>query len=196
MNKKQQFDRSDRKDQQEEDYFNTIDEESPQTRPNYDHSGSDSDEVDPLDAFMEGCEQEALHDLKETYEKTLALKKEPLPTLYEEVPKNKQLDNEFMDEGDPTAEYMEAFQLREKQKAIGSSRNTYFIDQGYGGEEFIDEEGDLDYEAIHDAKKKKKFTDMEELDHKKIQYNKVRNNFYEEHEDISKLTDQEISELR
>ena len=121
--RRHQLDRSDTKDQLEEDYFNAIDEESPKVKQNYGRkdsdSDSDSDEVDPLDAFMEDCEQEALHDLKETYEKTLALKNEPQKTLYEDISDQRQQENEFMDDNDPTAEYMEAFQDREKQKAVG-----------------------------------------------------------------------------
>lgn len=195
MNRRDQFSRSDTKDQQEEDYFNAVDEESPGNKQSYNKSDEDSDEVDPLDAFMEDCEQEALHDLKETYEKTLALKKEPLTTLYEEIPSAKQED-EFMDENDPTAEYMEAFKQKERQKAIGMHLKSKFVEQGYGGEEFVDDEGELDYQAIHEAKKKKKFTDIEELDHKKIKYNRVKNNFYEEHEDVSNLTEKEVAELR
>lgn len=77
-------------------------------------NNEEEDEVDPLDAFMADIEQEAIADLKQTYEKTQLAKNSlitPDPQL--------QVD-EFQDYDDPNEDFMEEVQKRALQNIHGN----------------------------------------------------------------------------
>lgn len=64
--------------------------------------------------------------------------------------------------------------------------------------DFLDSDGEIDYDAIRHAKKKddKKFTDIKELDHDTMGYKKFRKDFYFEAPEIANLSPQEVKDIR
>lgn len=55
---------------------------------------------------------------------------------------------------------------------------------------------ELDTEAMHEFKKKQKFSLLEALDHKKIDYSKFRKDFYLEDEAVANMSDTMVAALR
>ncbi|CRK90017.1 CLUMA_CG003742, isoform A [Clunio marinus] len=133
---------------------------------------SDSDEEDPLDAFMAGLEK------AESKEKQM---KESLPTSSTSIPSNKgvRADIDDMDDEESYYKYME-----DNPMAGVTEENS-------GDELEYDEDGN----PI--APSKKRFIDpLPSIDHSEIEYQHFEKNFYVIHEEIAKLTKNQKDELR
>ena len=65
-------------------------------------------------------------------------------------------------------------------------------------EEFIDSDGEVDYEAIKKIKKRdvEKFTDMKEMDHKEQKYTQFSKQFYTEDEGVKRMSRADVDARR
>lgn len=131
---------------------------------------SDSEEEDPLDAFMAGLEK------AETKQKQI---KESLPSAPAAPNKGVRADIDDMDDEESYYKYME------------DNPMAGVLDEGSGDELEYDEDGN----PI--APSKKRFIDpLPTIDHTEIEYKPFEKNFYVLHEEIAKLTKVQKDELR
>uniref|UniRef100_A0A0K0EJT5 RNA helicase n=1 Tax=Strongyloides stercoralis TaxID=6248 RepID=A0A0K0EJT5_STRER len=135
----------------------------------------DDEEEDPLDAFMAGITEQAAKDVKESEEKS----------------KNILENNEASSSSGNTNYRMDIEEEEDSEEAYFKYLKKY--------ESQMDKE-DTFYEYDEDgniiATHKKEMELLEPIDHSLIDYKPFISNIYEEHEDISKLTPNEIYELR
>lgn len=135
---------------------------------------SDSDEEDPLDAFMAGLEKEETK-AKEVKEKL------PVASTSAPIPQNKgvRVDIDDMDDEESYYQYME------------DNPMAGVADENSGDE--------LEYDADGNpiAPSKKRFIDpLPPIDHSEIDYKPFEKNFYVIHEEIAKMTKVQKDELR
>jgi ATP-dependent RNA helicase DDX42 len=131
----------------------------------------DSDEEDPLDAFMAGLEKE----------ETKAKEKLPVASTSAPVPQKKgvRADIDDMDDEESYYQYME------------DNPMAGVADENSGDE--------LEYDADGNpiAPSKKRFIDpLPPIDHSEIEYKQFEKNFYVLHEEIAKMTKVQKDELR
>lgn len=143
------------------------------------NTGGGDDEIDPLDAFMEGIHEEM---------------KAPLPS------KPKEKAEKYMDdeEDDP----MESF-LRAK-KDVGLTLASEALHAGYDSDEEVYaaakaiDAGMVEYDSDDNPilLDKKKIEPIPALDHSSIDYEPFNKDFYEEKPSISGMTEQDVSDYR
>ncbi|CAL1377930.1 unnamed protein product [Linum trigynum] len=139
----------------------------------------DEEEIDPLDAFMEGIHEE--------------MKAAPPPKPKEKVDKYR--DDE---EDDP----MESF-LRAK-KDVGLTLAADALNAGYNSDEEVYaaakavDAGLLDYDSDDNpvVVDKKKIEPIAALDHSSVDYEPFNKDFYEENQSIAAMSEQEVAEYR
>ncbi|CAI9767865.1 unnamed protein product [Fraxinus pennsylvanica] len=144
-----------------------------------DGAGGGDDEIDPLDAFMEGIHEE--------------MRAAPQPKAKEKLDKYK--DDE---EEDP----MESF-LRAK-KDVGLQLAADALQAGYNSDEEVYaaakavDAGMLEYDSDDNpiVLDKKKIEPIPALDHSLIDYEPFNKDFYEETPSISGMSDQDVSEYK
>ncbi|CAF4931584.1 unnamed protein product [Pieris macdunnoughi] len=138
--------------------------------PTNDMAKENNDEVDPLDAYMAGLEQQAAKDLMTS--------KENEATGKGDVARGTRGDIDDMDDEESYYKYMEDNPLTA-------------ADDGSDVEIEYDEDGN----PIPPPKKK--FIDpLPPIDHSEIRYETFEKNFYTPHEDIEKLTNEQVEELK
>lgn len=163
----------------DDDYFDDDGDEAPEENLEYipaagspaNKQQSDSDEEDPLDAFMAGLEKE----------KAESKAKAKQPAASSSVPENKgvRADIDDMDDEESYYQYME------------DNPMAGVADENSGDELEYDEDGN----PIAPAKKR--FIDpLPSIDHSEIEYKPFEKNFYVVHEEIAKLTKVQKDELR
>ncbi|KAJ0052576.1 hypothetical protein Pint_00850 [Pistacia integerrima] len=143
-------------------------------------NGAGNDEIDPLDAFMEGIHEE--------------MKAAPPPKPKEKLERYK--DDE--DEDDP----MESF-LRAK-KDVGLTLAADALRAGYDSDEEVYaaakavDAGMLDYDSDDNpiVVEKKRIEPIPPLDHSSIDYEPFSKDFYEESASISGMTEQDVAEYK
>ncbi|KFM65708.1 ATP-dependent RNA helicase DDX42, partial [Stegodyphus mimosarum] len=129
---------------------------------------SDSEE-DPLDAFMAGLQGQVERE-NEHLEK-MQKKKEEMKGIRDDI------ENEDDEE----------------------SYYRYMEENPTAGQEKEESEGELEYDEDGNpiAPAKSKYIDpLPQIDHSEIEYHDFEKNFYEEHEEISKLSPEEVEQLR
>ncbi|KGN52865.1 DEAD-box ATP-dependent RNA helicase 24 [Cucumis sativus] len=142
-------------------------------------SGAEEEEIDPLDAFMEGIHEE--------------MKAPPPPKPKEKVDKYRDDDEE-----DP----MESF-LRAK-KDVGLTLAADALHAGYDSDEEVYaaakavDAGMVEYDSDDNMLivEKKKIEPIPSLDHSSIDYEPFNKDFYEEKASISGMSEEEVSEYR
>ncbi len=133
-------------------------------------TNADSDDEDPLDAFMAGLEQQAKKDVEKvkTQESVSAM-----------PDKGKRADIDDEDDEESYYRYME------------ENPTAGLLDENSGDELEYDEDGN----PI--APMSKKFIDpLPPIDHSEIEYKPFEKNFYQAHEEISTLSRNQINDLR
>lgn len=132
-------------------------------------SRADDDDEDPLDAYMAGLEQQAARDLVTSKENAASGKDSVRGTRG---------DIDDMDDEESYYKYME-------ENPLNNADDTSDVEIEY------DEDGNPLAPA------KKKFIDpLPPIDHSEIDYEPFEKNFYTPHEDIEKLTHQQVEELK
>ncbi|CAN0878276.1 DEAD-box ATP-dependent RNA helicase 24 [Linum grandiflorum] len=157
----------------------TSDGEHDESNNNNNAGGVEEDEVDPLDAFMEGIHEE--------------MKAAPPPKAKEKVDKYRD------DEED---DHMESF-LRAK-KDVGLTLAADALNAGYNSDEEVYaaakavDAGLLDYDSDDNpvVVDKKKIEPLVALDHSSVDYEPFSKDFYDEKESISGMSEQEVAEYR
>jgi len=130
-------------------------------------SGGEVDEIDPLDAFMEGIHQE--------------MKSAPPPKPKEKLERYKD------DDDDPVESYLKA------KKDLGLTLAADALNAGYNSDEEVYaaakavDAGMLDYDSDDNpiVVDKRKIEPITALDHSSIDYEPINKDFYEELESIS-----------
>ncbi|KAB2015762.1 hypothetical protein ERO13_D08G050600v2 [Gossypium hirsutum] len=148
--------------------------------PTSNGNGGEDDEIDPLDAFMQGIEED--------------LKAKPPPKPKEKAERYK----EDEDEDDP----VESF-LRSK-KDVGLTLAADALRAGYDSDEEVYaaakavDAGLLEYDSDDNpvVVDKKKIEPIPALDHSSIEYEPFNKDFYEEKASISGMSEQEVAEYR
>ncbi|XP_069110146.1 LOW QUALITY PROTEIN: ATP-dependent RNA helicase DDX42-like [Argopecten irradians] len=168
-----------RRARNEDEYFDDDDEEGDleyQPAPgspgadDKNKDGSDSD--DPLDAFMADIEAEVKGKMKEGKE-------------HKEKPKEKKKDKGVRDDIENEDVQEAFFRYMEENPMAG-----VILDEDETGIEY-----DADGNPII-PEKNKMIDPLPPIDHTEIDYKKFEKNFYQEHEEISKLTQSQVDELR
>jgi hypothetical protein len=163
----------------DDDYFD--DDEAPEENLEYipaagspaNKQQSDSDEEDPLDAFMAGLEK------AESKAKEIKAKQPAASTSSQSQNKGVRADIDDMDDEESYYQYME------------DNPMAGVADENSGDELEYDEDGN----PIAPAKKR--FIDpLPPIDHSEIEYKTFEKNFYVIHEEIAKLTKVQKDELR
>ncbi|KAH9632877.1 hypothetical protein HF086_002699 [Spodoptera exigua] len=130
----------------------------------------EEDEEDPLDAYMAGLEQQAAKDLVASKENAASGKGDS--------GRGTRGDIDEMDDEESYYKYMEDNPLNQ-------------------GDDGSDMEIEYDEDGNPIAPPKKKFIDpLPPIDHSEIEYEPFEKNFYTPHEDIEKLTPQQVEELK
>lgn len=156
----------------EDDYFNDDEEDEQQAAAK---NESDEEEIDPLDAFMEGLQQEVKRDEKKNKStQQPAGKKEAI--RYD-------IDQEDVEES--YYKYME----ENPTAGLGSLPSA-------GDDENEEEIMDYDADGNPIYKKTKYIDPLPPVDHSQITYPSFSKNFYIEHEDIAKLGYLQVKDLR
>ncbi|KAM3957147.1 ATP-dependent RNA helicase DDX42 [Aphomia sociella] len=133
-------------------------------------SKADDDEEDPLDAYMAGLEQQAAKDMVASKENAASGKGDS--------GRGTRGDIDEMDDEESYYKYMEENPLNQ-------------------GDDGSDVEVEYDEEGNPIAPPKKKYIDpLPPIDHSEIEYEPFEKNFYTPHEDIEKLTPQQVEELK
>ncbi|XP_065434102.1 ATP-dependent RNA helicase DDX42 isoform X2 [Chrysemys picta bellii] len=158
---------------EEEDSSNVdlpyIPAENSPTRQQFNSKSGDSDsEDDPLEAFMAEVEDQAARDMKRLEEKD------------KERKNTKGIRDDIEEEDDQEAYF------------------RYMAENPTAGVVPEEEEDNLEYDSDGNpiAPSKKVIDPLPPIDHSEIEYPPFEKNFYEEHEEISSLTPQQIVELR
>lgn len=160
----------------EEEYFEDEEEQSTQKleyipapgSPSYQGGNQSDDEEDPLDAFMAGIEKQVK-------------KEQGVKVTNKEKEKDKGLRFDI-DEEDNEESY---YRYMEENPLAGVK----------------DEESDAEIEYDEDGNpipppKKKEIDPLPPIDHSTIKYEDFEKNFYQVHEEIAKLTSEQVNELR
>ncbi|CAH2057645.1 unnamed protein product [Thlaspi arvense] len=142
-------------------------------------NGGGDDEIDPLDAFMEGIHEE--------------VKAAPPPKP------NKKLER-FMDDedDDPVESFLKA------KKDLGLTLAADALNAGYNSDEEVYaaakavDAGMLDYDSDDNpiVVDKRKIEPIQALDHSSVDYEPINKDFYEEVESISRMSEQETLDYR
>nr|XP_014430399.1 ATP-dependent RNA helicase DDX42 [Pelodiscus sinensis] len=158
---------------EEEDSSNVdlpyIPAENSPTRQQFNSKSADSDsEDDPLEAFMAEVEDQAARDMKRLEEKD------------KERKNLKGIRDDIEEEDDQEAYF------------------RYMAENPTAGVVPEEEEDNLEYDSDGNpiAPSKKIIDPLPPIDHSEIEYPPFEKNFYDEHEEISSLTPQQIVELR
>ncbi|CAN1285812.1 DEAD-box ATP-dependent RNA helicase 24 [Linum perenne] len=141
--------------------------------------GVEDDEVDPLDAFMEGIHEE--------------MKAAPPPKPKDKVDKYRDDD-----EDDPMESFLNA------KKDVGLTLAADVLNAGYNSDEEVYaaakavDAGLLDYDSDDNpvVVDKKKIEPIPALDHSSIDYETFNKDFYEEKESIAGMSEQDVAEYR
>ncbi|XVF32906.1 hypothetical protein REPUB_Repub17cG0123200 [Reevesia pubescens] len=144
-------------------------------------NGAEDDEIDPLDAFMQGIQED--------------LKAAP-------PPKPKEKAERYRDDDDDEDDPMESF-LRAK-KDVGLTLAADALRAGYDSDEEVYaaakavDAGLLEYDSDDNpvVLDKKKIEPIPALDHSSIDYEPFNKDFYEEKPSISGMSEQEVAEYR
>ncbi|XP_059052282.1 ATP-dependent RNA helicase DDX42 [Achroia grisella] len=141
--------------------------------PSYEAASSskaDDDEEDPLDAYMAGLEQQAAKDMVASKENAASGKGDS--------GRGTRGDIDEMDDEESYYKYMEENPLNQ-------------------GDDGSDVEIEYDEDGNPIAPAKKKYIDpLPPIDHSEIVYEPFEKNFYTPHEDIEKLTPEQVEELK
>ncbi|KAJ8748263.1 hypothetical protein K2173_000835 [Erythroxylum novogranatense] len=143
------------------------------------NGAGDADEIDPLDAFMEGIHEE--------------MKAPPPPTVKEKAEKYR--DDE---EDDPVESFLKA------KKDLGLTLAQDALHAGYDSDEEVYavakavDAGMVEYDSDDNpvVVDKKKIEPIPALDHSSIDYEAFNKDFYEETPSISGMSDQEVVDYR
>ncbi|KAJ1980715.1 hypothetical protein H4R34_002355 [Dimargaris verticillata] len=135
------------------------------------HEAGDSDEADPLDAFMAGIDKQVHQEAQTLHTKF----KTPLETLENDDPMDAYLDH--LKKRDAAAE----------EANLDHSQSV--MDAGNRGA--LSEHGDSNPLLF-----KKEIVPLSQIDHAAIDYLDIEKCFYIEHDDIAKLSDQEVCDFR
>ncbi|XP_070585124.1 ATP-dependent RNA helicase DDX42 isoform X1 [Erythrolamprus reginae] len=172
--KRANFDEENAYFEDEEEDSNNVDlpyipaENSP-TRQQFHSKTTDSDsEDDPLEAFMAEVEDQAARDMKRLEDKD------------KERKNSKGIRDDIEEEDDQEAYF------------------RYMAENPTAGVVPEEEEDNLEYDSDGNpiAPSKKIIDPLPPIDHSEIEYPPFEKNFYEEHEEITSLTPQQIVELR
>ncbi|XP_065860313.1 DEAD-box ATP-dependent RNA helicase 24 isoform X1 [Euphorbia lathyris] len=140
---------------------------------------AEEDEIDPLDAFMEGIQEE--------------MKAAPPPKPKEKAEKYRDDEDE-----DPMESFLKA------KKDLGLTLAADVLHAGYGSDEEVYaaakavDAGLLDYDSDDNpvVLDKKKIEPIPALDHSTIEYESFSKDFYEEKPSISGMTEEDVAEYR
>ncbi|KAL5561027.1 hypothetical protein UlMin_030774 [Ulmus minor] len=143
------------------------------------NGGGEEEEIDPLDAFMEGIHEE--------------MRSAPPPKVKEKPEKYK--DDE---EEDPIESFLRA------KKDVGLTLASDALRAGYDSDEEVYaaakaiDAGMLEYDSDDNpvVLDKKKIEPIPALDHSEIDYEPFNKDFYEEKESISGMSEQEVDDYR
>ncbi|CAN1285817.1 DEAD-box ATP-dependent RNA helicase 24 [Linum perenne] len=157
----------------------TSDGEPEDNNNNNNTGGVEDDEVDPLDAFMEGIHEE--------------MKAAPPPKPKDKVDKYRDDD-----EDDPMESFLNA------KKDVGLTLAADVLNAGYNSDEEVYaaakavDAGLLDYDSDDNpvVVDKKKIEPIPALDHSSIDYETFNKDFYEEKESIAGMSEQDVAEYR
>ncbi|XP_011079538.1 DEAD-box ATP-dependent RNA helicase 24 isoform X1 [Sesamum indicum] len=157
----------------------TLDDDVPNNNNNNNGAAADEDEIDPLDAFMEGLQEE--------------MKSAPPPKAKEKLDRYK--DDV---EDDPMESFLKA------KKDVGLQLAADALHAGYNSDEEVYaaakavDAGLIEYDSDDNpiVLDKKKIEPIPALDHSLIDYEPFNKDFYEEKASISGMSDQEVAEYR
>ncbi|OMO63998.1 hypothetical protein CCACVL1_22119 [Corchorus capsularis] len=143
-------------------------------------NGAEDDEIDPLDAFMQGIQED--------------LKSAPPPKPKEKA--ERYIDDD--DEDDPVESFLRA------KKDVGLTLAADALRAGYDSDEEVYaaakavDAGMLEYDSDDNpvVVDKKKIEPIAALDHSDIEYEPFNKDFYEEKDSISGMSEQEVAEYR
>ncbi|KAF5745928.1 DEAD-box ATP-dependent RNA helicase 24 [Tripterygium wilfordii] len=151
----------------------TVDNSAPE------NGGVENDEIDPLDAFMEGIHEE--------------VRAAPPPKPKEKI--EKYIDDE---EDDPVESFLRA------KKDLGLTLAADALQAGYDSDEEVYaaakavDAGMVEYDSDDNPviKDKKNIEPIPALDHSTVDYEPFNKDFYEENPSISGMSEQEVAEYR
>ncbi|KAH7578240.1 hypothetical protein ACOSP7_000549 [Xanthoceras sorbifolium] len=150
------------------------------TTNNENGNGAETDEIDPLDAFMEGIHEE--------------MRAAPPPKPKEKLERYK----DDGDEDDPMDSFLRA------KKDVGLTLAADALRAGYDSDEEVYaaakavDAGLLEYDSDDNpvVVEKKRIEPIPALDHSSIDYEPFNKDFYEENESISGMSEQDVMECR
>jgi len=172
--------------------FGHKEEEERSLKPLQNNNEDDEDEVDPLDAFMEGVNAQAKIESKQSIEKQTTIhQQQPNTTTKDNNSSNQQNQKSLRDDIEDEDEEELYYRLRNKQKN-DQDKNDDSINN------IDDDEDDLDdEESLKNNQKKKRIIEpLPPIDHSKISYVEFEKYFYQEHDDIANLSSEEVFEFR
>ncbi|CAN1285815.1 DEAD-box ATP-dependent RNA helicase 24 [Linum perenne] len=166
-------------DNYEDTDIDNIEYDDTDNNNNNNTGGVEDDEVDPLDAFMEGIHEE--------------MKAAPPPKPKDKVDKYRDDD-----EDDPMESFLNA------KKDVGLTLAADVLNAGYNSDEEVYaaakavDAGLLDYDSDDNpvVVDKKKIEPIPALDHSSIDYETFNKDFYEEKESIAGMSEQDVAEYR
>ncbi|CAG0917707.1 unnamed protein product [Notodromas monacha] len=172
-----------RKPVTEDEYFDDDDEDSKQTSssapykpnpgsPGYkeDDDDGEDDEEDPLDAFMAGIEKEVKGDSSNKHTSDSKSSAKSIKGIRDDI------------EGEDDEE----------------SYYRYIKENPQAGKNDDESDEEVEYDEFGEpiVKRKKYIDPLPAVNHSEIEYKPYTKNFYEEHPDIEKLSENEVEELR
>ena len=159
----------------EDDYFNDDDEE--QTTVNEANQDEDDDEIDPLDAFMAGIQEEVKSTEKSKQQKKEKSARTELKGFRDDI------DQEDVEES--------YYKYMEENPTAGLNTIPSNVD-----EEDEDQIVDYDQDGNPIYKKTKYIDPLPPVDHTQIQYASFSKNFYIEHSEITSINHSQVKDLR
>ncbi|XWS46545.1 hypothetical protein CRYUN_Cryun14cG0077000 [Craigia yunnanensis] len=159
---------------------NDTSKDADNNNPNSNGNGAEDDEIDPLDAFMQGIQED--------------LEAAPPPKSKEKAERYRDDD----DEDDPVESFLRAKKDVGLTLAADAFRAGYDSDEEvYAAAKAVDA-GLLEYDSDDNpvVLDKKKIEPIPALDHSFIEYEPFNKDFYEEKTSISGMSEQEVAEYR
>ncbi|KRX01164.1 P-loop containing nucleoside triphosphate hydrolase [Pseudocohnilembus persalinus] len=158
----------------EEKYFNEDDEDQQVVQQN---NNADDDEPDELDLLMQNMEDQAQ---KEVQEIGKDLKRKP---------------KERLENDDYGEDYMEVRKKKIITEASKAANRQVDDPDDPNNWDLMDSDGEVDLDAVKKMKKQN-FQMLDNIDFSKMQQEPFEKNFYQEHEDIKSMTEEQVKKIR
>lgn len=168
----------------EDSYF--FEEEEPSSNSKV----PNEEEIDPLDAFMAENDKETLKDMHHSIIENKKVMKIPLSKNDAQTKLSKN-EEKILEPEEPITAYLQ--KLKEKRDKIPASQQDFLDEHGYY---YFFIFSNIDEDAIREMKKKKNNLKIDEMDHSKIDYEKVKKDFYIENEEIANMSLATVQDIR